>query len=121
MSSRPGALIDRRAITRLRDRLALGARRLDPRRLGFLELCQGLPRSAPEGRAEAQIRDVGNVPFVLLAIEYIDDEHTITQSVLALEQPAAWKALESFAEYGSWHEDRVTWALTRLIATAPGR
>ena len=49
------------------------------------------------------------------------EEHTITQSVLALEQPAAWKALESFAEYGSWHPDRVTWALTRLIATAPGR
>jgi hypothetical protein len=48
------------------------------------------------------------------------EEHTITQSVLALEQPAAWKALESFAEYGSWHEDRVTWALTHLITTAPG-
>ena len=31
------------------------------------------------------------------------EEHTITQSVLALEQPASWKALESFAEYGSWH------------------
>src|SRR5262249_18255072 len=49
------------------------------------------------------------------------EEHTITQSVLALEQPGAWKALESFAEYGAWHADRVTWALTRLIATAPGR
>ena len=49
------------------------------------------------------------------------EEHTITQSVLALEQPAAWKALESFAEYGSWHQDRVTWGLTRLIATAPRR
>jgi len=49
------------------------------------------------------------------------EEHTITQSVLALEQPAAWKALESFAEYGSWHEDRVTRTLTRLVATAPGR
>ena len=49
------------------------------------------------------------------------EEHTITQSVLALEQPAAWKALESFAEYGSWYQDRVTQALTRLIATAPGR
>jgi hypothetical protein len=49
------------------------------------------------------------------------EEHTITQSVLALEQPGAWKALESFAEYGAWHEDRVTWALTRLIASAPGR
>ena len=49
------------------------------------------------------------------------EEHTITQSVLALEQPGDWKALEAFAEYGSWHADRVTWALTRLIETAPGR
>ena len=49
------------------------------------------------------------------------EEHTITQSVLALEQPADWKALEAFAEYGGWHPERVTWALTRLIATAPGR
>ena len=36
------------------------------------------------------------------------EEHTITQSVLALERPADWKALESFAEYGSWHHDYVT-------------
>jgi hypothetical protein len=49
------------------------------------------------------------------------DEHTITQSALALEQPPAWKSLESFAEYGGWHEGRVTYALTRLIAGAPGR
>jgi DDE superfamily endonuclease len=49
------------------------------------------------------------------------EEHTITQSVLALEEPAAWKALESFAEYGSWHEDRVTRTLARLVETAPGR
>jgi hypothetical protein len=49
------------------------------------------------------------------------EEHTITQSVLALDQPAAWKALETFAEYGGWHEGRVTYDLTRLVATAPGR
>jgi len=49
------------------------------------------------------------------------EEHTITQSVLALDQPGAWKSLESFAEYGGWHTDRVTWGLTRLIETAPGR
>ena len=48
------------------------------------------------------------------------EEHTITQSVLALEQPAAWKALETFAEYGGWHEGRVTYDLTRLIADRPG-
>jgi Transposase DDE domain len=49
------------------------------------------------------------------------EEHTITQSVLALEQPAAWKALETFAESGGWHEGRVTYDLTRLVDTAPGR
>src|SRR3954468_17647192 len=49
------------------------------------------------------------------------EEHTITQSVLALDQPAAWKALETFAEYGGWHEGRVTYDLTRLVQTAPGR
>ena len=37
------------------------------------------------------------------------EEHTITQSVLALEQPRL-EGLESFAEYGSWHQDRVTQA-----------
>jgi hypothetical protein len=49
------------------------------------------------------------------------EEHTITQSVLALDQPGAWKALESFAEYGAWRPDDVTAALTRLIEKAPGR
>jgi len=49
------------------------------------------------------------------------EEHTITQSVLALEQPTSWKALESFAEYGAWHADKVTRGLTRLIEKAPGR
>src|SRR5262249_40695572 len=49
------------------------------------------------------------------------EEHTITQSVRALERPADWKALESFAEYGAWHADRVTWSLTRLVERAPGR
>ena len=49
------------------------------------------------------------------------EEHTITQSVLALERPADWKALESFAEYGAWHPDYVTASLTRLVETAPRR
>jgi hypothetical protein len=49
------------------------------------------------------------------------EEHTITQSVLALDRPAAWKALETFAEHGGWHDGRVTYDLTRLIEAAPGR
>src|SRR5262249_40681499 len=57
------------------------------------------------------------IPALALNVE----EHTITQSVLALEQPAAWKALESFAEYGAWRPESVTAALTRLIEKAPGR
>ena len=30
------------------------------------------------------------------------EEHTITQSLVGLAAPQDWKALESFAEYGSW-------------------
>ena len=49
------------------------------------------------------------------------EEHTITQSVLTLERPADWKAMESFAEYGGWRTDQVTWSLILLIEAAPGR
>jgi hypothetical protein len=49
------------------------------------------------------------------------EEHTITQSVLAIERPDDWKALESFAEYGAWRGGPVARTLTRLTATAPGR
>ena len=36
------------------------------------------------------------------------EEHTITQSVTAIDRVADWKALETFAEYGSWRADYVT-------------
>src|SRR5512147_784308 len=49
------------------------------------------------------------------------EEHTITQSVLAVERPDDWKALESFAEYGAWRGGPITRTLTRLTETAPGR
>jgi DDE superfamily endonuclease len=49
------------------------------------------------------------------------EEHTVTQSALALGRPADWKALESFAEYGAWRSGYVTSSLTRLIDRAPGR
>src|SRR3954467_136449 len=49
------------------------------------------------------------------------EEHTVTQSVVALERTADWKALESFAEYGAWHPEQVTAALVGLIEQAPGR
>jgi hypothetical protein len=49
------------------------------------------------------------------------EEHTITQSVLALERPTDWKAMESFAEYGAWDAAAVTRNLARLVEQAPGR
>jgi hypothetical protein len=49
------------------------------------------------------------------------EEHTITQSVVAIERTADWKAMESFAEYGAWRPDYVTSSLTRLVEEAPGR
>jgi len=49
------------------------------------------------------------------------EEHTVTQSVLALHRPFDWKAMESFAEYGAWHTGRVTRSLVNLVETAPGR
>jgi hypothetical protein len=49
------------------------------------------------------------------------EEHTITQSALAIERPADWKAMERFAEYGAWRADSVTRSLARLVEDAPGR
>jgi hypothetical protein len=49
------------------------------------------------------------------------EEHTITQSVVAIERLADWKAMETFAEYGAWRADYVTSSLTRLVEKAPGR
>jgi hypothetical protein len=49
------------------------------------------------------------------------EEHTITQSVTAIERLADGKALATFAEDGSWRTDDVTAALTRLAEEAPGR
>jgi hypothetical protein len=49
------------------------------------------------------------------------EEHTVTQSVLALDRPADWRAMERFAEYGRWDTAAVARNLTRLIEKAPGR
>lgn len=43
------------------------------------------------------------------------EEHTITQSLVGLDRPGDWKALESFAEYGSWGRQSLEWNLGRAI------
>src|SRR4051812_26071147 len=49
------------------------------------------------------------------------EEHTVTQSVLALERPADRRAMERFAEYGAWEAEAVARNLARLVEQAPGR
>jgi len=49
------------------------------------------------------------------------EEHTVTQSVIAIERVADWRALERFVAYGRWDAVAVTRNLARLVETAPGR
>jgi hypothetical protein len=49
------------------------------------------------------------------------EEHTITQSLVGLDRPADWKALESFAEYGRWPELALAWGTAAAVDEAPGR
>jgi hypothetical protein len=49
------------------------------------------------------------------------EEHTITQSLVALDRPADWKALETFAEYGAWDQPALERAIAGLIEQAPER
>jgi DDE superfamily endonuclease len=57
----------------------------------------------------------------LTALALNVEEHTITQSVTALERVSDWKAMESFVEYGAWDAAAVTRSLARLVEQAPGR
>ncbi len=47
------------------------------------------------------------------------EEHTITQSLIALDRPDDWKALESFAEYGCWSLPTLQYRLARRISELP--
>jgi len=47
------------------------------------------------------------------------EEHTLTQSLLALQRPDDWHAAEAFAEYGSWDRDQVARRTGQLVAQTP--
>jgi|HubBroStandDraft_1064217.scaffolds.fasta_scaffold101184_1 hypothetical protein len=47
------------------------------------------------------------------------EEHTITQSLVGLDRPMDWKALESFAEYGSWNLNFLQWKIGWAIGELP--
>src|SRR5690348_18426077 len=48
------------------------------------------------------------------------EEHTVTQSLLALEQTDHWMALEAFVEYGSWDRDGLEAVAATLLQQDPG-
>jgi hypothetical protein len=64
----------------------------------------------------------GHARFVewVTALALNVEEHTVTQSVVAIERIDDWKAMESFAEYGAWKAGAVTRCLAHLIEDIPG-
>jgi hypothetical protein len=49
------------------------------------------------------------------------EEHTVTQSVVALDRVEDWRALEAFAEYGSWDLPALQAGIAARIARLPDR
>jgi hypothetical protein len=47
------------------------------------------------------------------------EEHTITQSLVGLDRPGDWKALETFAECGAWQIPWLERSLARTIGQVP--
>src|SRR5439155_25416863 len=65
-------LINGRPILRLRDRFAALFGDFQPRRLGDLHLPNRLFRRVAAGRTEFQVRNVGDVAGVVVAVENVD-------------------------------------------------
>jgi hypothetical protein len=49
------------------------------------------------------------------------EEHTITQSLIGLDRVDDWKAVEAFAEYGSWNLPMVQKSLASRLEQRPNR
>ena len=49
------------------------------------------------------------------------EEHTVTQSVIAIKRTADWKAIERFVEYGRWDAVAVTRHLASLVESYTSR
>lgn len=64
--------VDGRPVTGLRNGVVMIPGRLQPGRLGLLNLSHGLDRSTAEGRTGLEIRDVGDPGLVLVAPEDVD-------------------------------------------------
>src|SRR5215813_6607637 len=75
-----------------------------------LDFAAGFP---PRGRR----RFVEWVTGLALNVE----EHTLTQYLVGLDRPQDGRALESFAEYGSWYLPSLEWNAAWRIDRLPGR
>jgi hypothetical protein len=49
------------------------------------------------------------------------EEHTVTQSLLALERPDDWQVLETFVETGHWNQPLLEHSFAQLLDSAPGK
>lgn len=88
------------------------------KRLWSIWLSVVLNLAAGFGQQQGKRRFVEWVTGLALNVE----EHTITQSLVGLDRPMDWKALESFAEYGSWDLRFLQWQIGRAIGqVANGR
>jgi hypothetical protein len=76
-----------------------------------------LPLALGFGSRRGQQRFVEWVTGLALNVE----EHTITQSLIGLDRPQDWKALESFAEYGSWNLSLLQLGLAHRLDRLPDR
>ena len=87
---------------------------MHPKRLWSIFLSLALELSGGFTR-QGQRRFVEWVTGLALNVE----EHTITQSLVGIDRPADWKALESFAEYGSWNLRSLQWQAGWTIGQLP--
>jgi hypothetical protein len=74
-------------------------------------------------RAAAGFTEPGQRRFVewITGLALNDEEHTITQSLLGLDRPQDWKALETFVETGAWDQRFLAWTTTGLLKTLPNQ
>jgi hypothetical protein len=86
-----------------------------PKRLWAIFLSLALELSGGCFTRQGQRRFVEWVTGLALNVE----EHTITQSLVGIDRPADWKALESFAEYGSWNLRSLQWWAGWTIGQLP--
>jgi hypothetical protein len=87
--------------------------------MGLWSLWQAL--LLPYARCFHDRRGFGRLVEWVTGLALNDEEHTITQSLVGLTREDDWKALEAFAEYGSWDVRDAEQVTAQALEEAPGR